>query len=170
MEDYIDDAEITRMITVQKLLPDNWEVRLRMRPRPEWSQKKATLSIPTSVGEFTIIIRESTINSLDFSVILALARPNGSLFRLRRYNGLHAPAGGHVNRLERQTIRGYHVHQATLRYQQAGLREDTFAVASTEFTDIASATRLMLRECTFKVPEPKSDGDNPQLQLLPNRN
>jgi hypothetical protein len=170
MEDYIDDAEIARLITVQKPLPDNWEVRLKTRPRPEWSQKKAILPIPTSVGEFTIIVRESTINSLDFSVILAFSRPNGSLFRLRRYNGFHAPAGGHVNRLERQTISGCDVHQATLRYQQAGLREDTFAVASKEFNDIGSAIRLMLTECTFKIPEPKSEGDDPQLPLLPNRN
>jgi len=169
MEDYIDDAEIVRLIAVKKPLPDNWEARLRTRLRPEWSQKKATLQIPTSAGEFTIIVRESTINIRDFSVILAFIRSSGPLFRLRRYNGLHAPGGGHVNRIERQTIRGCHVHQATLRYQQASFREDTFAVMSKEFTDIPSALRLMFSECNFEIPEPKNEGEGRQLSLLPKK-
>ena len=170
MEDFFDEAEIARLITVQKALPDNWEIRLRTRPRPELSQKRAILPVPTSAGESRVIVRESTINSRDFSVILALVRPGGSLFRVRRYNGLHAPDGGHVNRLERQTIRGCHIHQATLRYQQAGLREDAFAVASKEFTDVGSALRLMLSECNFKTPEPDNETTERQLPLLPRRN
>jgi len=170
MEEYFDEAEIARLMSVQKVLPDNWEIRLKTRLRSELSQKKAILPISTSAGEFRIIVRESLVNSLDFSVILAFVRSNGSLFRLRRYNGLHAPAGGHVNRLERQTISGYHIHQATLRYQQAGFREDAFAVASKDFTDTVSALRLMFSQCTFKIPEPEGESAERQLRLLPKKN
>ncbi len=84
MEDYIDDAEIARLISVQKPLPDNWETRLKTRARPELSHKRAGLPIETSAGVFTIIVRESMINVRDFSVILAFTRRNGTLFRLRR--------------------------------------------------------------------------------------
>jgi hypothetical protein len=167
MEDHLDEVAIARLISVQKPLPDNWELRLKTRPRAELSQKRAVLPIQTPLGEFKVIVRESTINSLSFSVILGYLRPNGSLFRLRRYNGLHAPAGGHINRLEHETVAGYHVHQATLRYQQAGLREDAFAVSSTEFADVASALRLMFRDCNFNVPAPKSETAGNQLGPLP---
>ena len=78
MPAYIDDEEIARLISVQKPLPETWEARLKTRLRPEISQKRANLEIQTSAGLFTIIIRESTINVLDFSVILAFNRPNGT--------------------------------------------------------------------------------------------
>jgi hypothetical protein len=168
MQDYLDDAEIERLIAVQKPLPENWEARLKTRLRQELSHRRASLLIHTSVGAFTVIVRESTINSRDFSVILAFSRPDGSLFRLRRYNGPH---GGHINHIERQAIKGCHVHQATARYQLAGHREDAYAVASKSFTDTASALNLMFSECAFKMPEPNSEGDdNPQLSLLPRIN
>jgi hypothetical protein len=166
MQDYLDDAEIERLMAVEKPLPDDWEARLRARPRREFSHKKASLPIQTSEGEFTIIIRENVINSRNLSVIVAVSRPNGTLFRLRRCNGLH---GGHFNHLERQAITGCHVHRATERYQIAGYRKDAFAVASKGFTDAASALRLMLTECGFKVPEPTSEDEGPQLSLLPKK-
>jgi hypothetical protein len=158
----IDDAEIDRLIAVQKPLPDDWERVLKARPRKEFAHKKASLKIDTSAGQFTIVIRENTVNSRDFSVILAISRPNGEFFRLRRYNGLH---GGHVNHLERQTITGCHVHKATERYQIAGHREDAYAVASNAFTDVPSALRLMFTDCAFKMPEQKARDDQPQLNL-----
>ncbi len=164
MEEYIDDAEIARLISVEKPLPDNWETRLRTRPRPELSHKRANLVIETAAGVFTIIIRENMINVRDFSVILAFTRRNGTLFRLRRYNGMH---GGHTNHIERQDIHGCHIHVATARYQIAGHREDAYAVASNGFTDVTSALRLMFSECAFKMPEPKTGNqDDPQLKLI----
>jgi hypothetical protein len=135
MDDHIDDLEIARLISARKALPDNWETRLRTRLRSELSHKRASLDIATTVGDFTIIIRESTINVRDFSVILAFTRRNGTLFRLRRYNGMH---GGHFNHIERQDINGCHIHIATARDQIAGHREDGYAVGSNAFTDVAS--------------------------------
>jgi hypothetical protein len=161
----IDDAEIERLIAVQKLLPDDWERVLRARPRKEFAYKKAALEIPTSAGDFMIIVRESTINARNFSVILAFVRPNGTFFRLRRYNGRH---GEHFNHLERQIVSGCHVHQATERYQIAGHREDAFAVVSKEFTDTASALRLMFSDCNFKMPD-TTQPEAPQLIMFPKK-
>jgi hypothetical protein len=160
----IDDAEIGRLIAVQKLLPDDWERALRARSKKDFAHKKASLEIQTPDGGFTIIIRENTINTLSFSVILACTRPNGSFFRLRRYNGRH---GEHLNHLERQIVTGCHIHQATARYQIAGYREDAFAVASTDFSDTASALQLMFSQCTFKIPDVITQTEGPQLTLLP---
>ena len=163
MEEYLDDAEIARLIAVEKALPGNWEARLRTRLRAELSHKRSSLEIATPAGTFTIIIRESMINARDFSVILAFTRGNGALFRLRRYNGLH---GGHTNHIERQQFRGCHIHMATIRYQIAGYREDAFAVPSDSFTDVASAIRLMMTECGFKMPDPETVDQGGQLKLI----
>jgi hypothetical protein len=160
----IDDAEIERLIAAEKPLRDDWERVLKARPRKEFSYKKASLEIETSAGEFTVIIRESIINPQSFSVILAFSRPSGEFFRLRRYNGRH---GEHVNHLERQVVNGFHIHQATERYQIAGYREDAFAVTSTEFFDTASALRLMFSQCCFKMPEQANQAEGPQLTFLP---
>jgi hypothetical protein len=157
------DAEIQHLIRVPKVLPDDWERLLKARPKKDFAHKRASLEIQTPDGVFTIIIRESTINTLSFSVILAFVRPNGSFFRLRRYNGRH---GEHVNHLERQIVNGFHIHQATERYQIAGHREDAFAIVSTEFADIASALQLMFSQCAFQMPV-AAPTRGAQLTLLP---
>ena|SRR5690242_9419894 len=167
MEELIDDAEIARLISVEKPLPDNWERRLRPRSRIELSHKRADLVIETPEGVFTIIVRENMINVRNFSVILAFTRRNGTLFRLRRYNGWH---GGHTNHIEIQDIKGCHIHKATARYQIAGHREDAYAVASDGFTDVNSALRLMFSECGFKMSDSKiGNQDDPQLKLIPEK-
>jgi hypothetical protein len=137
---------------------------LRTRLKKEFAHKKASLVIQTPEGTFAIIIRENTINTFSFSVILGFSRPNGSLFRLRRYNGRH---GEHVNHLERQVVNGFHIHQATERYQIAGHREDAFAVVSTEFADMPSALQLMFSQCAFQVPVVDAPTRGAQLTLLP---
>jgi hypothetical protein len=47
MEDYVSDVEIARLISVEKPLPDAWEIRLKTRQRPEWAHKRANLAIET---------------------------------------------------------------------------------------------------------------------------
>jgi hypothetical protein len=122
--------------------------------------------VETSAGTFTIIVRESMINVRDFSVILAFTRQSGALFRLRRYNGPH---GGHTNHIERQIVRGCHIHTATMRYQIAGHREDAYAVVSDRFTDSPTALDLMFLECGFTKPEPKIADPSGQLKLIPDK-
>src|SRR5579859_5715913 len=95
------DSEIDHLVWLKKPLPDNWQYRLRnLRSKLELSQKRASLIVRTGEGDFRIMIRQSTINPLDFSVVLGFKRPRESRwFILRRYNGQHP--GEHRNRLER---------------------------------------------------------------------
>lgn len=70
--------------------------------------------------------------------------------RLRRYNGRH---GEHTNVLEGETFYDCHVHVATARYREAGLREDAYAEPTNRYSDFGSALTLALKECGFEVPE-----------------
>lgn len=99
---------------------------------------------------FRIILRESIANPLGFSVILGYCpATTNQVFRLRRYNGKdHA----HTNTLERETFYEFHIHQATKRYQNSGLREDAFAEPTDRYADFDGAVHCLLEDCAFELP------------------
>ena len=147
------DSEIAAMVAEKKPLIVKWRTRVALKKKR--GHKERELDITGEDGnDFRIILRQNSFNQLDFSVILAL-NPSGTnqLFRLRRYNG---KSHEHTNQIEGDKFYDFHIHQATLRYQELGGREDAFAEPSDAFTDFHSAVLCMFRECGFHVPE--SDG------------
>lgn len=101
-------------------------------------------------SEFRLILRQSMNNALDFSVILAYRPPRSNqMFRLRRYNG---KSHEHTNVIEGETFYDFHVHAATERYQDLGMREDSFAEATDRFGDFDGAVRALLADCSFEAP------------------
>lgn len=152
----LSDAEIAALIQEPKLLPP--EYRRRMTTRPKRGHRERELDVVGANGsEFRVILRESLINPLDFSVILAWMPPQSTVvFRLRRYNGR---SHEHTNVLEGHRFYAFHVHEATERYQQSGLREDAYAQPSEWFQDFQGAVRRLVAECGFVLPT----GDQPAL-------
>jgi hypothetical protein len=145
----LEELVILALLAEPKPLPADY--RERMQTRPKRGHKERELDITGTQGnEFRLILRQSLFNALDFSVILAY-RPPGTnqLFRLRRYNG---KSHEHTNVLEGQTFYDFHVHVATERYQESGLREDAFAEPADRFADFQGAIRCLLTECGFEVP------------------
>lgn len=107
-----------------------------------------------SGNEFVIAIRQSVIDGLNFSVILSHRRPGfTTLFRLRRYNGLH---GEHTNEIEGNKLDDFHIHTATERYQKLGAREESFAEVTSRHWNLDSAVRCLLEDCGFDPPPPSS--------------
>ncbi|MGA3028390.1 MAG: hypothetical protein ABSF98_26890 [Bryobacteraceae bacterium] len=113
--------------------------------------KRKDFTIPSSSGnQFVVFVRLSTINMLDFSVILGYRLPHlHSVFRLRRYNG---KSHYHTNVMENETFYDFHIHAATERYQQAGFSEDHFAKKTNRYHDLQGAIDLLLDECGFRSP------------------
>ncbi len=143
------DTEIARLLAERKVLPADY--RERMQTRPKRGHRERELDVIGAEGsEFRLILRQSLFNLFDFSVILAYRPPNtNQLFRLRRYNGKNHE---HTNVLEGQTFYDFHVHTATERYQESGLREDAFAESTDRFADFHEAIRCLLTECGFDIP------------------
>jgi hypothetical protein len=151
------DAAITRLISESKPLPLDYRERIRIKPKRGHSERELDVR-GTGSSEFRLILRQSQFNPLDFSVILAYRPPGLSqLFRLRRYNG---KSHQHTNTLEGITFYNFHIHTATERYQDSGLREDSFAEPTDRFVDFQSAIRCMLTDCGFDVPS------DPQRELF----
>jgi len=170
MADIFSDSEIDGLILARKELPANWKARLQRLNSPRgggYSQERSSLILrDIEEGEFRISLRRNTLNRDDFSVILCFRhQKENRWFRLRRYNGLHVPLGMQRNRIERNKIRGFHIHKATLRYQQRGLDEDGFAEVTDGYKDVYGALNLMLKECGFVEPPPPGS-KNPAQRLL----
>ncbi len=96
------------------------------------------------------MLRQNIMNALDFSAIFGYHMPGSSrVFRLRRYNGKHY----HTNRIEQETISGFHIHQATERYQAIGAKEDAFAENTDRYSTLSDALNCLLEDCKFVPPE-----------------
>ncbi|MEW5977707.1 MAG: hypothetical protein AB1898_18085 [Acidobacteriota bacterium] len=152
------DQQITARITENKPLPEDYLARIQTKPKRGHKERELDLRGQKG-GEFRLVLRQSLVNSLDFSVILAYQIPKtNQIFRLRRYNGR---SHEHTNRLEGQTFYDFHIHTATERYQEAGMREDSFAEPTDRFADFQGALDCMLKDCGFVVPQ------DSQMRIFP---
>ena len=144
----LSDKEIDDLVQERKPLPEDYRAKIQMRAKT--GHKERELDVKGEDGnEFRLILRQGTINPLDFSIILAYRPPKSNqLFRLRRYNGKH----WHTNLIEERTFFDFHIHQATTRYQEIGSNEDSYAEPTERFSDFSQALSCMLIECGFQIP------------------
>ena len=122
------DKEIKDLIDQPKQLPPKYRDSLQNSKRKK-QHKESKLIVENRDGsEFHIILRQSISNPNDFSLILAYRQVNtSSLFRLRRYNGKNHQ---HRNIIERISFSDtFHIHEATQRYQDHGMREDAYGTS-----------------------------------------
>ncbi len=149
MPDFLTDAEIEALLAEPKRLPEGFRERLSVRQKR--GHQEAELDVRGDEGsEFRVIVRRSSSNPLDFSIILAYLVPNSNqVIRLRRYNGR---SHHHSNPLEREDFFDFHVHSATERYQLSGNREDTFAEPSDRYASLEEAIDCLMEDCGFVFP------------------
>lgn len=138
------------MIQEPKPLPPDYRARVQLRDKRGHMGRE--LDVTGVYGtRFRLILRQCHFNHMDFSVILAVNPfETNQLFRLRRYNG---KSHEHRNPIEEDVFYGFHIHQATERYQEMGAREDTFAEATDRYVDLHTALRCMLDDCAFEYPQ-----------------
>jgi hypothetical protein len=149
MSDILSDQDIRQLIVERKRLPSAYNMKIQVKPKR--GHKERELEITGEDGnEFCIILRESSFNHLDFSIILAHKLPQSNvLFRLRRYNG---KSHEHTNLIERFSFYDYHIHMATERYQTMGAREDSFAERTNRFSNFSEAFKCLIEDCGFDIP------------------
>lgn len=152
------DNEILQLIQEQKPFPKEYRSLFQMKEKK--GHREQELTIKRNDGSlFKVILRLNRINVLDFSVILGYTPSKSNLlFRLKRYNG---KSHEHTNSIEKVAFYNFHIHLATLRYQEAGLREDGYAEPSGAYVDIYSAMDCLIKDCNIILPDDKQ----PKLQF-----
>ncbi len=143
------DPQIRELVAAPKLLPSAYpSILTRMTERRK--HKRSDLEIESQSGRFRIMLRQNVMNALDFSAIFGYHMPSSSrVFRLRRYNGRHY----HTNKIEQETISGFHIHQATERYQAVGAKEDAYAESTERYSMLSDALNCLLEDCNLTPPE-----------------
>jgi hypothetical protein len=99
MTDILSDDEIAILLADSKSLPQELATLTPPLRNIKLGHKEAQFEITGLSGEdFRVIVRQSNINALDFSVILAfLPKTTNQVIRLKRYNG---KSHEHTNHIE----------------------------------------------------------------------
>ena len=143
------DHEIAVLLHEQKPLPLDWPARVQLRPKRGHKERQLMVTGRTG-NEFRMILRQSRLNALNFSVILAVRVPNSNrLFRLQRCNG---KSHKHSNHIEGTSFYDFHIHMATERYQVKGFDEDEYAEVTDRYSDLAGALNCILSDGHFDIP------------------
>jgi len=155
------DDEIAGLLKESKPLPVNWRVRLKPLPKSGFKHLQREFQVRGVNGNaYRVVLRQSIVNILDFSVILFFQDKDGVEFRLCRYNGRHPSR--HTNRLEK--ARGhvnaifqdqFHIHMATERYQQEGYEIDGYAEVTDRYSSFESVIGEFMKATGFQLPEEK---------------
>lgn len=135
------DAQIAKLLAEKRYLTEGFQRRLKLKAKRGHSEAELIV-VGEAESDFRLILRKSTFNPFDFSVILSV-RLEGSnrLFRLIRYNG---KSHEHTNKLEEETFYDFHVHRATERYQAEGMKEDFFAETTDAYATFEQALDKMI--------------------------
>ena len=149
------DSEIQQLISEPKVLTSGDHANLRVLPRQKKQHKEQLIEIPRSADPnsfFKIILRQNTLNHLDFSAILAIGFRTTNLdFKLRRYNG---KSHRHHNKIEGDLFYDFHIHTATERYRANGYpKEESFAERTDRFSDLHGAIKAMIEDCNVILPQ-----------------
>ena len=151
------EEDISELLQEAKPLQQNWESRLRPRPKSNFKFTQRDCEVHGNDGHvFRIIIRHNIINPLDFSIILTFKDEDETELCLCRYNGKHPSQ--HTNKLEKTKSlpdssfrNAFHIHMATQRYQEEGLEIDGYAEVTRSYSSFDTALRVFVRSNGFSV-------------------
>ena len=145
---YTDD-EIDALVEERKPLPADWRSRIRMKAKRSHDEQHVDFRGEAGT-EFRLILRQSRVNRLDFSIVLAVrVEQSTRVFRLRRYNG---KSHEHTNQIENEKFYDFHIHFATERYQELGAREDAYARPTGRYGTFRDALGCLFEDANCDVP------------------
>ncbi|MFM8514110.1 MAG: hypothetical protein ACKOBI_10310 [Bacteroidota bacterium] len=108
------------------------------------------LGLDTKGSSFVVYLRQNLRKgmSFDFSCGIRLETNGQYPIHLRRYNG---PSHNHYNQIEKKRI-GYqcHIHMATSKYINAGLKPEGYAESTQRFNSLRSAFSCLILDCNIK--------------------
>ncbi len=137
----IDDEQIQQKIMIEKIV---------VSCKSKGASHDITLSDDND-NTYKMYVRQNKKIANSFSCGIRCILSDGRDFTLRRYNG---PSHSHTNKLEDQKIdKVAHIHQATQRYQEKGLKEDLYAEESDRFSKLSEALNCLCEDCHITDPD-----------------
>jgi len=148
------DNEIENLFAEVKILPKDYPKKLKTKVKSGQQHEEQELTIQGKEGHtFAIVLRKNKIDFLDFSIILRYQDyRTGIWYNLARYNGKHF----HTNTLEKNSFYDFHIHMATQKYQEAGLRIEAYAKVTKTYKSFNEAVDVFLKDFNFQIELPES--------------
>jgi hypothetical protein len=146
------DAQIAALLADPKGIVDPAEMLQALRrATPQNSSRQHSRDVVGQSGAtYRLILRQGTLDSSNFSVILGVVGAGSRITILRRHNGT---SHSHRNHIEGTSFANVcHIHIATERYQDRGFQLEHFAEVTEAFYDLATALAFMLAETNFERP------------------
>lgn len=155
------DDEISSLISEEKILPYDYQKRMKPKKKQGAQHEEHEMEFTGKNGHsFMIVLRKNRLDFNDFSVILRYKDDKtGIWYNLVRFNGKHT----HTNNLERNTFSGFHIHTATQRYQEAGLRIENYAERTELYRTFEEAVVRFIERTNCRVERPKG---TPELDIF----
>ena len=143
----LSDDDIRDLIEIKKV--SSRKIDARYLKMGGLGQRKANFEVQGVDGSrFKVKIRQSSVNLLDFSIILSFcSSTTNRVYNLRRYNG---NSHKHINKIEGNVIdHKFHKHIATERYLRRGFRIEGFANETDEYHTIEECLIVFQRDCNI---------------------
>lgn len=151
--DVLPDSLVDKIIKEPKFVSiKDLEKDFIISKRGEHREKSIALGCETY--ECSMKIRQTIDKPDNFSVILVFKDSNRNYRPILRLNGNH---GTHCNRLERELIRGPHIHKITEKYQEMTNHPDGYAVATDRYTNLHEAIAVFLELVNIRIIETKDN-------------
>ena len=145
----LDEDELDRLFNEKKILPRDYHKRIKTNAKSGTKHEQKELTVEGEGGHiFSIALRKNRLDPFDFSVILRYKDGTGLWYNLARYNGR---SHKHTNKLEGTSFRDFHIHKATQRYQENGLRIESFAEVTNRYNSFADAVDAFIEDFNFIV-------------------
>ena len=144
------DDELDRLFNEKKILPKDYHRRIRTYAKSGTKYEQEGLTTEGNEGHtFAIALRKNRMDPFDFSIILRYRDDGTGLwYNLARYNGR---SHKHTNKLEGTSFYDFHIHKATQRYQENGLKIESFAEVTNRYNSFAGAVDAFIGDFNFVV-------------------
>ncbi len=147
MADILNDQDIEKIVKEEKRASVTLDAFFSQLKEKK-AHREADIAIPRVDGSyFKVILRQNSLNPLDFSAILGIVVKGLNQFiKLRRYNG---KSHEHRNKLEAEQFYGFHIHYATERYQNIGFKEELYAIPTERYANLRDALKCLALDCNI---------------------
>ena len=153
-EPLLSNQEVEKLLEIKKFIPRNESFELKPKANAAFEDKSVDLVDDLS-NSYTLIIQRNIRFPGRFCIIFRYNdKKTGKTLRLVRLNRSHE---FHVNELEKNEVRGIHLHRYREEYVRKNLKEDGYAEEIKDIDSISEALGFMVRMLNIRrVPDSKT--------------
>jgi hypothetical protein len=153
-EPLLSDQEVEKLLKNKKFIPQNESFELKPKANAAFEEKSIDL-VDEFSHSYTLIVQRNIRFPGRFCVTLRYNdKKTGKTLRLVRLNRSHEL---HVNKLEKNQVRGIHLHLYREEYIRNDLDEDGYAEGRKDIDSISEALGIMVKMLNIRrVPDSKT--------------